>query len=229
MDNTTSVEIELREQSLSLIEQAKQITIRDQDSYDQAAHLLTNGILPFRKRLKDYFEGLRKPAYAAYQAVLGKFNEQDKPAEEAERAVKMAIAKWDAEQERIRQEAQREAERRERERLEAERIAEAFFAEQAGASEEQIEAIQAAPMIPVVEEVEPTYQKAAGISIPKRWKCVVTDLKALCKAIGKGEVPASYVEPNMTALNARARADQRTMNIPGCVAKEEASVTGRTR
>jgi len=224
----TETENALR-QELTVVQQAAVVKITDQESYEAATKLLLERILPFRKRWKAYFEELRKPAWDAYQAVLKKFKEGDEPAEKAERFVKAEIARWDAEQERIRQELQRkaqeEAERQERERL----MAEAVFAEEAGATDEEIEAIASTPVVAVAEPIAPTYERVSAISRRDNWKCRVTDIKALCKAIGAGKVPATYVVPNETVLNARAKADKETLNIPGCVAYNEPVIAGRAR
>lgn len=223
------VEQELKQEALTVVQQAALVKIVDQQTYDSAASLLLEQIIPFRKRWEDYWETLRVPAYSAYQAVLSKFNEGDKPAEQAERQVKSAIRQWDDEQERIRQaeqrKAQEEAEHQERE----ERLAAAVVAEQSGAAKEQVNAILEAPVAVVAAPVQPTYAKASGVSGRDNWKCVVTNLKDLCKAIGAGKVPVNYVEPNDSVLNARARADQDTMNIPGCMAKNERIISGRSR
>jgi len=216
-------------QELTVVQQAAVVKIVDQDSYEAATKLLLERILPFRKRWKSYFEELRKPAWDAYQAVLKKFKEGDEPAEKAEKYVKAEIARWDAEQERIRQELQRkaqeEAERQERERL----IAEAVFAEEAGATDAEVEAIASTPIVAVAEPIAPTYERVSAISKRDNWKCRVTDIKALCKAIGAGKVPINYVVPNETVLNARAKADKETLNIPGCVAHNEPVIAGRAR
>jgi len=224
----TETENALR-QELTVVQQAAVIKITNQESYDAASKLLLEKILPFRKRWKAYFEELRKPAWDAYQAVLRKFKEGDEPAEQAEKAVKAEIARWDTEQERIRQELQRkaqeEAERKERERL----MADAVFAEEAGASEEEVQAIVSAPVVAVAEPVAPTYERVSAISKRDNWKCRVIDIKALCKAIGAGKVPANYVLANETVLNARAKADKETLNIPGCVPYNDPVIAGRAR
>lgn len=229
-------ERELKTQALTVIERAKAITITDQRSYDVACALLLGEIKPFRKRWESYWHGTDenpgpiKLAYKSYKSLLEKYNEADKPAEEAEKTVKAATVVWEQEQDRIKErlqrEAQEKAEAEERER----QLQAAVVAEQSGASEEEVEAIISAPLAIVAAPVAPTFQRAVGMSKPRaNWKCVVTDLKKLCAAIGKGQVPLNYVEPNETALNARARADESTMSIPGCIAKNFPIASGRTK
>jgi len=222
-------EQELKQESLTVIERAKIVRIVDQPSYDQACSLLIDRIKPFRKRWAEYFDAMKKPAYAAYKAVLDKFNEGDAPLEKAEKQVKDEIRRWDQEQERKRQELQRQAEEAARKAEEDERQIAAAVAEESGATEEEVAEIANAPIAVVAKPVEPLYQKASGVSTREVWSARVVDIKALCLAVAKGKAPVSYIEPNMVALNARARADRQTMNVPGVAAIKDNIVSGRTR
>jgi hypothetical protein len=222
-------EQELKQEALTVVQQASLVKIVDQQSYDNAASLLTEQIIPFRKRWENYWAPLKKAAWDAHKSIMGRFNEGDEPAAKAERLVKDAIRVWDNDQARIQQERQRkaqeEAERRERE----DRLAEAVMAENSGAAADQVTAILEAPVTAVAAPVQPTYAKAAGVSGRDNWKCRVVDMKKLCAAIGKGLVPANYVEPNDQVLNARAKADKETMNLPGCVPFNDRTISGRAR
>lgn len=223
-----SQEKELQHEALTIVESAKAIVIHDQESYDDASKLLLEVIMPFRKRWLSYWSPLRETAYSSYKKILDKFNEGDKPAEQAEKHVKQAIRDWDSEQARIQQERQREAQRKAEADEAARRLEESVFAEESGAVEEA-EAIMSAPSTAVAAPVEPTYQRAAGVSSRENWKARVTDMKALCKAIAKGDVPDTYVEANMSTLNARAKADKQTLKIPGVQAYNEPIIAGRSR
>ena len=229
MPETIEQEQELKRQALTVIERAKIVRIQDQQSYDVATALLLNEIIPFRKRWKDFWEALRIPAYAAYQAVLTKFNEGDKPAEAAERAVKAEIRRWDEEQERIRQELQRKAQE-EAERIEEEqRLRAAIVAEESGASEQEVSAIVESPVLAVAAPVQPTYQRTPGVSGRDNWKAKITDFRMLVRAVAAGKVPMEYLMPNESALNARAKADKQTLNIPGVTAWNDRVISGRSR
>jgi hypothetical protein len=222
-------EQELQTQALSVIESAKIVRITDQATYDTACSLLLEQIKPFRKRWLEYWSSVKNPAWAAYQAIQKKFTEGDKPLEEAERQVKLEIARWDAEQEKIRQQKQREAEEAARLVEEEERLRIATMAEQSGATEEEVSAIVDTPVTAVAPPVAPTYQKASGIGTRENWKARVTDMKKLCAAIAKGTVPVTYVLPNQSALDARAKADKGTLNIPGIVPYNDPIISGRSR
>jgi hypothetical protein len=222
-------EVELKHEALTIIEQAKIIRIVDQPSYDNAAKLLLEGIIPFRKKWLAYWNPLRESAYSSYKGILDKFNEADKLAEQAERQVKAAIRAWDEDQERIRQELQRKAQEEAERKEQEERLAAAVIAEESGASEQQVEQIISAPVQAVAAPVEPTYAKASGVSGRDNWKAKVIDFKMLVKAVASGKVPIEYLQANEAALNARAKADKQTLSIPGVVAFNERIISGRGR
>lgn len=226
---TNQVQDELKTQALTVVQRAQNIRIVDQSSYEEACSLLINEIKPFRKRWKDFWDGLREPAYRAYQAVLDKYNAGDKPLETAEKQIKAEINRWDAEQEKIRRELQEKAQREAEAAAQTEIDKQAVFAELSGADAEQVAAIAAQPVVVVAPPVLPTYEKVSGVSKRENWKARVTDMKKLCAAIGKGLVPVTYVLPNESALNQRAKADRSTLNIPGVVAYDDPVITGRVR
>lgn len=222
-------EQELKQEALTVTQEAALVKIVDQESYNSATYLLLERIIPFRKKWFSYWETLRVPAYAAYKGIMDKFNEGDKPAESAERMVKAEIRRWDDQQARIQQELQRKAQEEAEAQEREERLKAAVLAEQSGATAEEVDAIVESPVAVVAAPVEPTYQKALGVSGRDNWKCRVTSIKDLCKAVAAGKVPVTYVLPNESVLNARAKADRETLNIPGCVAYNERIISGRGR
>lgn len=222
-------ERELKEQALTVTERAKLVKIVDQSTYDAATSLLLNDIIPFRKKWHSYWETLRVPAYAAYQGIMSKFKEGDAPAEAAERQVKTEIRRWDDEQQRLQQELQRRAQAEAERTAEEERLRAAIVAEEAGATDEEVQTIVSAPVAVVAAPVEPTYVKTSGVSKRDNWKAKVTDLHALVKAVAKDKSLLSYLEPNDSALNARAKADRQTLNIPGVVVYNDSIISGRAR
>jgi hypothetical protein len=222
-------EQELRDVAMTVVERATVMKINNQETCDAASLLLLEEIMPLRKRWLAYWEPLREAAFGSYKAILGKIKQGDEPLAEAERLVKLELANWHTKQEGIRKERQREAqEKAEAEEREA-RLNAAVAAEQSGAALEDVMEIIDAPATAIAPTVAPTYNRAAGISTRETWECVVTDIKRLCLAVAKGQASVEYVLPNYTALNARARADKKTMNIPGCVARNKPVVSGRVK
>src|SRR5580765_1614654 len=222
-------EQELKAQSLTILQRAQIVKITDQESYDGATTLLLEEIVPIRKKWADYWKPLTGAAWDAYKKIQIKFKEGDEPLEAAEHSVKRAIRAWDDEQIRIEQERQRKAQEEAEKQAEEERLRAAIVAEEGGASESEVSAIVDAPVVVVAEPVAPSYQRTSGISRRSNWKAKVTDLHALVKAAAKDKSLLAYLEANQTALNNRAKADQKTLNIPGVVAYDDAIVSARGR
>ena len=222
-------EIALRDDLNTVMRGAESaINIVDQQTYDSAALFLLKTVQPFRKRWAEYWKGPIQAAHEAHKAVLAKFKEGDEPAERMEKQIKLQIRKWDDEQQKIREERQRAEQKALEEREAAARAAQAAFAEEEGAMEEA-EAIASAPLVAVADPVPETYHRVSGISKRENFKARVVDMKRLCAAIGKGQVPVNYVLPNEAVLNARARADKLTMNVPGVQAYNDPIISGRSR
>lgn len=214
--STTLVEpvADLGQKALATQVRASGITVIDQHTYDIAVEEL-RGIVAMRKEITDHHAPLKAKAHEAHKAICDAEKKLLNPIDLAERAIKAAISKYTAEQLRIAEEREKAA-REEAERLAAEEIeAAAVEAEAQGASVEEVTAIITQPVIVPHVAVAPTFHRAVGITVPQTFQAEVFDVKALCRAIGEGKVPANYVSPNMTALNQRARADRQALNIPG--------------
>lgn len=229
MPETVAQEQELKQEALTVVQRAALVKITDQASYDSACDLLQKEIIPFRKKWAEYWNPVKASAWGAYKAIMAKIGEMDEPAERAERAVKAEIRKWDDEQIRLEQERQRKAQEEAEKAAEEERLRAAIVAEDSGATAEEVSAIVDTPMAVVAEPVAPTYQRSSGMSRRSNWKARVTDLHALVKAAAKDKSLLAYLEPNQVALNNRAKADQKTLNIPGVVAYDDAVMAARGR
>lgn len=228
--------IQLKQQGLTLVEQAAAIVIKDQLSYNEAARLLLQVIVPFRKKWHSYWHGSDdapgpiKLAYKSYKSLQEKFNEVDEPAEVAEKAVKRAIVAWDAAEQKRQEELQRLAQKDAEDEEEERRLAASIIAENNGATEEQIRQIVSAPSCAIAAPVAPTYRPAAGVSKPRdNWSAEVTDFKALVKAVASGKAPLEYLLPNQPRLNERAKADRLTMNIAGVKARNNPNISARVK
>jgi hypothetical protein len=222
-------EQELKQEALTIVQRATLVKISDQQSYNAACDLLQKEIVPFRKKWADYWKPLTGAAWTAYKKIQDKFKEMDEPAEQAERVVKAEIRRWDDEQIRIEQEKQRKAQEEAEKAATEERLRAAIVAEEAGASETEVAAIVDTPLAVVADPVAPTYQRTSGISRRENWKCKIVDLHALVKAAAKDKNLLCYLEANQSALNARAKADRQTLNIPGVVPYNDAIVSARGR
>lgn len=208
-------------------EKAKQIQVTDQLSYEGACHALQE-VKALRKEVADTFDPIVSKAHAAHKEAVTQRKRHDTPLAEAEQVLKGAVAGYEREQEQLRQLAEQKAnaEAQKSEEDDLLRLAEA--AEQLGASAEEVEAILTQQSVRPTVVLPKRVEAVSGISTRGNWKAEVTDVKALCKALGAGKASVELVKPNMTALNQLARAQKSTMNVPGARAVCDTVVSSRS-
>ena len=80
---------------------------------------------------------------------------------------------------------------------------------------------------PVVPTVRPEVAKVAGVSTRETWGAEIHDLRAFYAWCITGDNLYMAGEPNMVALNSRARAERGDMKIPGVRAVSKLSHAGR--
>lgn len=237
--NGTQIE-QVRNEVMPISDQALVIRVIDQPTLVKANDFFLI-IRQMRKKIGDVFdpiieaakEAKRKADAARAEAVRQK-EKIEEPLLRAEAFLNGQITDYKREQDRKREEEQeqlrqqaikQEMERRKKE--EEDRLVQAAELEAAGATEEA-EALIAE----TVEENEkpidvyippPETQKVEleGMATVTTWHAEVTDLKALCLAVGQGRCPLAYVEPNMPALNSQATHLKKEMRIPGVKAVPE--------
>ena len=216
----------LEKKALTWPETARAIKIVDQDTYSHAAMLLVD-IASLEKEIVDHHKPIKAAAFAAHKAATAAEKRLLDPLTEAKQIVKRAVGTWEDEQERIRREIERRAQEEARRQEEEMRLALAVQAEEAGATEETVAEIVEAPLSMPAPVVPMTFDRTKGVTTSKRWSAQLMNLKQLCRAVADGTVSTELVQPNMTALNAMARAMKSTMNIPGVRAVTETSVAVR--
>ena len=87
--------------ALAVPDQARAIVVTDNASYAAAAELLIT-IKGIRRKIEDTFKPIKQKMDAAKKEVLDQERAADAPLRQAEDYLKPQLAKWDAEQERIR-------------------------------------------------------------------------------------------------------------------------------
>lgn len=143
--------------------------------------------------------------------------------------LKTEIEVYDKQRELERRQIQAELEAAARRGEEEARLAEAQGLEAAGELR-AAEAVLDAPVFVAPVSVPKLTPRVDGISMREHWRCEVTDLRALARAVADGSVPTTYIEANMQALNTRARLDAAAFSVPGCRAVCGTSlVVGRER
>ncbi len=207
---------------------ASALAITDTPSCTKATYLLRS-IKGVRSDIQRWFEPhieaameTKRKADAARKALVDEKDRMELPLVQAEAVVKRNLLAFEAEQERTR--------RSEEERLQAEAQREAEAVTLAAAAALELEAtatgdtamlqeaadILAQPIEAPVVLVKTTMPKVQGVTYRDQWKAHPDiDIKALAAAVGAGLVPVSFLQPNLTAINALARATQGTQTVPG--------------
>lgn len=220
------------EVALVVQERPSLAVIKSNEDAQMVAGYLTR-VKEVRKKIADFFRGDIDKAHELHKSLLAKMKQVEAKPIEVEAACKNLLTAWQvAEQARIRK-AQEEADRKAQEeanrtaRLQAIEAARLAAAEAKAAGDKkaaelarkEAEAIKAGTVqivaAPVASVAVESATKLEGASLRETWSAEVTDLAALCKAVGAGKVGTEYVEANMTALNGVARATKGGVMIPG--------------
>lgn len=194
-ENTKNYETEARNELAKM--PGAEIVIFDQSSYEQAGEILRD-IATVKKGIKAKFAEPKKAAADAHKAICALENEFLAKVTERENEIrqKMTIY-YQAEQKRI-------AAEEERKRQEAERMMQTAVEAEAAGDTETAETYTA---LAAMEEAAVTVApKAVGVSMRETWVAKVTD---------KSKVPLEYMEVNISALNAVAKATKGKISIPG--------------
>jgi hypothetical protein len=218
----------LAKESASWSERARGLRIVDSESCKQAS-LLLRSIKGLRTDIATWFAPhvdaameTKRKAEAARKALVDEKDRMEAPLVDAEAVIKRSLLTYEEAQERARQDEQR------RLQAESDRRAEAINIEAAAALELQANASGDADMLqeahdlfvqpveaPVVS-VAKTMPKVQGIVYRDQWKAHETiDVRALATAVASGAVPPTFLTPNVSALNAFARATQGAQPVPG--------------
>jgi hypothetical protein len=219
---------ELETAAMTLPDKANAARVVDQASHDEAAEEL-KAIARLEKQIVEYHRPFKEQANRLHKDICAAETKLLAPLKTARPIYSQKILAWEAEQRRREQELRRQAEAEARRLAEEAAMQAAIEAEKAGATEEVVEQILERPPLYVAPQIAPTYQKSAGITSVDRWRAEVVDINELLRAILDGRLPPSYVEPNMTALNARARAEKDAFMVPGCKAVKGESARVSTR
>ncbi|KKL15094.1 hypothetical protein LCGC14_2509040 [marine sediment metagenome] len=218
----------VRQEALTLSDQARSMEVTDQPSYDAAAEFLKS-IKAMRKRVANFMDPLIGSIRDSLNKVLDKKKEVEAPLIQAELFLKdslLAYAEIEKEKER---EAQAKAEAEFAKREDERKLREAIEAEKAGAKPKAVERILTQPTTSPAPLVTPTLQQASGISVREVWSAEVTSLMQLVQAVAQGKVPILALTANTTFLNSQARSLKGTMNIPGVRAVCKKSMAAGTR
>ena len=216
---------QLQREVMTWPERAKALAIRDAAGAQEAAAMLTC-IKGLRKRIDETFDPVIKRAHEAHKAAVAAKKSVEAPLTEAESIIKRGLSAWQAEEDRRRREEEARLAAIARREEEERRLAEALHAEAMG-EPDLAEAIISEPVVAPVVRVAPT-PKINGVSFSQVWSAEVIDMAALVRFVAINPAMINLVQPNLTALNAMARAQKSALNIPGVRAVASRVVSGRS-
>lgn len=217
-----TIENEQKSSAVKIYEQAQMLTINTAQDYDGAAEF-TKQVKKLSKRIKDYWEPLKKSARASWQSLVDREKELLTPLEKAESEVKGKMAAYQRkvqEEERAARELAERLKREETERLLAEATK---AAEQGNEMEAEIILAQAE----IIETSQPAVQmqapKATGVSTRTLYRAKIIDESKV-----PTEVAGVTIRPvDLSAINKLAQASKGKVQIPGIEIYEEQSVAVR--
>ena len=141
-----------------------------------AAEVINQDIPPYRNLIKEMWGEDKRKAYDLYKSISDKFTRFDKPAENLDRSLRQAIAKWSMEEQR-----KRDAE----------------------AAKQQAKIEKKNPGAAVVVQSERV--EVGGTTFAKRRMCEVRDPDKLLKLIVEGKAPRNFIQWNDTEILREAR------------------------
>lgn len=201
-------------EALTLAQQAGELRIHDQQSYDQGMHFL-EGVRHFRRQLDAEYDPLIHTTNQAHNQAIALKRRIEKPAIQAELIVKQRKVGFDLEQRRIQDEEQRRREAEAKRIHEESVLKQAEHAEGLGMPRATVDAILDQPDIAPPPAAPPMHRIDKRVYTRNVWKGEITDMKALIAAAASGKAPPTLLQGNQTAINALAKSLRDTMDIPG--------------
>jgi hypothetical protein len=195
-------------------------TITTTEQYEQTAGLL-KGVKAYRDRVEVFFAPHKKRAHDAWKGLVDEEKKALEPALRAEGEIKAELSRYHTEQELIRLAEQRRLEEEARKRDEAARLEEAaaleLEAQRTGDADlrQQAQELVDTPVETPTVQVASFTPKVSGLSFRETWSARVDDLKKLIAWVAKNPSDFNLLQPNMTALNAKARSQKQGMSVDG--------------
>ena len=184
-----------------------------------------------RQQLEEKRKSMTKPLDESKKRIMDFFRRPLEVIEKAEGSIKRAVAGWQAEQERIREDHNRRI--AEQARLEAERAAKDLAAKAAEAAawgdDEAAETIlQEAPAVvappPLIKEQK---SPVDGMTLRDNWQGVIVNFETFARwCVEHGEF--SLLAVDQRALNYRAKGCKGKTEIPGVAWSNERTVVARS-
>lgn len=217
-----TIENEQKSSALKILEQAQILTIATAQDYEGAAEFAKQ-VKKLNKRIKDYWEPLKKSARASWQGLVDREKELLNPLDQAETEVKKKMAAYQKkvqEEERAARLLAEKLKQEETERLLAEATK---AAEQGNEMESEILFAQAEIIETSQSAIQMQAPKATGVSTRTLYRARVIDETKV-----PVEVAGVVIRPvDLPAINKLAQASKGKVQIPGIEIYEEQSVAVR--
>lgn len=231
---------DLAQQAARWSSEVQALTIHDADGCRQASYLLRS-IKGVRADIQRWFAPhveaameTKRRAEAARKALVDEQERMEAPLVRSEGIVKRALLAWEeAEEQRRRDEEARlqaEAQRRAEEQTIAAAAALETAAHATGDAEmlAEAEAILEQPIEAPAVVVKSAVPKVQGVTYRDNWTIhPEVNVRALAAAVAKGDAPATFLVPNMTALRQWARATQGGQVLPGVRVVNDRQIAAR--
>lgn len=198
----------------NILERCKNLLIKTPEDFEKSAEdyaLIDNHI----KEIKDYWEKPKEDAHQAHKSICDKEKEALKPWTIAKNKIAEERNNYQIKEGHIRLEAQRKAEAEAREKARKEQevlLARAAAAKTKAKQEELLEKADNIYVEPVF--VEPVVEKkielsfGGSVSSQKDFDVVVTDVKAICKAVVNDKLPIGIIDIKNVALKTFCKLQQ---------------------
>lgn len=230
----------LAAETQSWASRARGLSIVDRESCTNAS-LLLRSVKTLRVQVQQWFAPhleaameTKRKAEAARKALADEQARMEQPLVDAETILKRGLLAFEQEQERLRLAEEQRLQEEARKHAETVTLAAAAALEREAvetgdeAMRQEAEDILSQPIETPVVSVAKAVPKVQGVTYRDNWKAhPAVDIKALAAAVAAGNVPTTFLVPDMTAINQFARATKGTHPVPGIRFFNDRQVTAR--
>lgn len=203
---------------LARIESIGIVKVVDAVTFAQAGENI-KAIVEVEKAWSGYWASIKESAHKTWKGIVAKEKGPLDATEKKKNDQKIEAKVWFDAEEKKRKEAERIAQEKAQKEADDAALAAAADLEAQGDSAGAEEVISNPPPAPQV--IVPTSVPSGyGGMTTKYYSAVVTDIKALAKAVLENKVPLQAIQGNEVFLNGQARMLKKTMNWPGVLVKE---------
>lgn len=230
----------LATETQSWASRAAGLAVVDRESCTNAS-LLLRSIKTLRGQVQQWFAPhleaameTKRKAEAARKGLADEQARMEAPLITAETTLKRALLTYEQEEERKRLAEEHRLQEEARKQAEAVTLAAAAALELEAVKTGNVEMLAEAadildqPIDAPVVSVAKAVPKVQGVTYRDQWKAHPSiDVKALAAAVASGAAPAAFLVPDMTAINAFARATKGTQPVAGIRWFNDRQVTAR--